>query len=113
VVTVTAVPEYETVGAAPIFAFVKITPVKIEVLFASKIAVNVPVFTALPVYVNDVFVVTDSIRYAPLAIDSCVSLTVIGVPTASPVVSVSATVTVLDEVLIVMPVIDDIKLAES
>jgi hypothetical protein len=65
------------------------------------------------VYVNDVFVVTDSIRYAPLAIDSCVSLTVIGVPTASPVVSVSATVTVLDEVLIVMPVIDDIKLAES
>ena len=62
VVIVTALPEYDIVGAPPILAFVKITPVKTAVLFASKIDVSAPVLTALPVYVNEVFVVTASIR---------------------------------------------------
>ena len=62
VVTVTALPEYEIVGAPPIAALVKITPVKIAVLFGSNIDVREPVFTALPVYENEVFVVTASIK---------------------------------------------------
>ena len=62
VVMVTAFPTYEIVGAPPMAAFVKITPVKTAVLFVSKIDVKEPVLTALPVYENEVFVVTASIR---------------------------------------------------